>query len=53
MFPFCRVLGRLWIWLDENAIDADDEEKPLKERLAWWELMVDHIFESEGRLNML
>ena len=51
--PVCRVLEKLWVWLDENAIDADNVERPLKERLAWWEIMTDHIFESEGRLNVL
>ena len=51
--PVCRMLDRLWVWLDDNAIDADDEEKPLRDRVAWWERMTEHIFEIEGRLNML
>ena len=51
--PVCRALERLWVWLDENSIDGDMEEKPLKDRVAWWELMTEYIFETEGRLNML
>lgn len=50
--PVCRMLERLWLWLDEHSIDHDIGEKPLKDRVAWWELMTDHIFETEGRLNM-
>lgn len=49
----CRVVDRLWTWLDANAIDSDIEEKPLKDRAAWWEVMTEHIFATEGRLNML
>ena len=51
--PVCRVLERLWVWLDEHSIDGDVDERLLKDRKPWWEVMTAHIMETEGRLNML
>lgn len=52
--PVWRTLEDLWPWLDTELDEDDvDDSRPIAERTAWWETMVDRIMEREGRLSLI
>jgi hypothetical protein len=39
----------MWLWMDTELIDEEyDEDLPIKDRLDWWEVMVNHLIEIAG-----
>lgn len=43
--PLWKALQGTWTRLDEDEVFQDDEhvdQKPIGERKAWWELLVEH-----------
>ena len=52
--PSWRALNDIWHWLDEELQeDSIDDSRPISDRLAWWELMVNRIMKNEGRISLL
>ena len=52
--PSWRALNDIWHWLDDELQeDSVDDGRPLPDRLAWWEIMVDRIMKNEGRISLL
>ena len=52
--PSWRALNDIWQWLDNDLQeDSVDNSRPMRERLAWWELMVGRIMANEGRISLL
>lgn len=51
--PVWYALENIWLCLDREALDDSSGEEALTDRTPWWELMVQRIFETEGRLSLL
>jgi hypothetical protein len=51
--PVWHSLERIWPWLDGENMDCSSGDEPLTDRVPWWELMTQRIFETEGRLSLL
>jgi hypothetical protein len=53
--PVWNALQSIWKWMDEELVedpaDAGDD-RPIGERQAWWEKMVERLVEMEGVLSL-
>jgi len=52
--PIWRILQETWHWMDSELIDDDNvDEKPIGDRLPWWEILVDRWVDREGILSLV
>ncbi|KAF2663148.1 hypothetical protein BT63DRAFT_461526 [Microthyrium microscopicum] len=53
--PIWRVLQETWQWMDSELIEYDENinDKPIGERLPWWELLVERFMSREGILSIV
>jgi len=52
--PIWRILQETWEWMDLEPMDDENvDEKPIGERLPWWELLVDRWIAKEGILSLV
>lgn len=44
----------MWTWMDTELVDdLDTDNKPIGQRYAWWEAVVERLMETEGVLSLV
>jgi len=51
--PIWRIIQETWNWIDSEMVDDPHvDEKLVGDRIDWWELLVERLYEREGMLSV-